>query len=1049
VKKKFLSVCIFIFLAIVGFAQDGNYYITNFPSSTYSASSQNWSIAQDSLKRIFVANQSGILMYDGETWITIPLLDGKNATSVASSTDKKTIYAGGNGEFGYISFLHSGEPKYISLNKPLPDKEKATGPVWSIQSINQNTFFCCNDKILWFTDTTFKRSFSPSGEKFHTFFTIESTIVVREAGIGMDYFKNGKLEHIPNTTELANVKVRAIIPRTNHIYWLCTDKGLYQLLFDINHPDWSLCTKQSSPVNAWMSESNIYCGLAVNSGLFALGSLNSGVLLVDSAFNIVNHINYEMNGLQDNCINFIYKDFSGNLWLALNNGLSYVEINTPITSWSKSNGIIGSIQSIAKYNNTLYLATDKGIEMLNAKTNTFQPTEIQEESWDVCNTGSDLLVGTTYGLYILNTKGSKKILSNNGVHKIFIDKKHNNTMLLIGVDTLMEGVIKNGLFELTRGYSAPDISSIAESNNGDLYFGTINAAAIIYQLKESAPGKLTQTNKTFKNSAEINLFNYQTQVLAATDTGIFSLNNEKFSRSPLFNAINSATEIKKGIQYGGDIWLAVGALNKENVREEEVTVLRKTNKEFVEDHKLLKHIRGVTSNCFFIDSNKMFIGTNDGLIEYNTNIKNINNSFNTFISKITHKNDTDIICHNVSPSINTSDTSFSFRNNELHFFASASDYYDKSQLEFSWYLQGEENNYGNWTKDNKIHYNNLHEGSYTLHLKSRDIFGIEGAPVTYSFIILPPWYRTIWAYILYVVALIASVIFIVRYNTKRLMEQNIKLEKVITERTKTIAEQKAEIEIKNQDITNSINYAKLIQEAILPPVQDISKIWDNFFLFFQPKDIVSGDFYWFNKINDKEMLIGCADCTGHGVPGGFMSMICSDKLSDAAKKAATPDEILFHVNNAVKTTLRQTGDELVNKDGMEMVLIKIDFLNKKVWYSGANRPVWIVKKDSNELLETKPSKSGIASFTAVDYKYEGHEFQLSAGDTVYMSTDGYADQFGGPEGKKFMTKNFKKFLTDISTKPIKEQGSLVKEHINNWMKGYEQVDDLLVIGIQL
>jgi serine phosphatase RsbU (regulator of sigma subunit) len=140
---------------------------------------------------------------------------------------------------------------------------------------------------------------------------------------------------------------------------------------------------------------------------------------------------------------------------------------------------------------------------------------------------------------------------------------------------------------------------------------------------------------------------------------------------------------------------------------------------------------------------------------------------------------------------------------------------------------------------------------------------------------------------------------------------------------------------------------------------------------------------------------------------------------------------------------------LVNKDGMEMVLIKIDFASKKVWYSGANRPVWIVKKGTNELLETKPSKSGIASFTAVDYKYEGHEFQLSAGDTVYMSTDGYADQFGGPEGKKFMTKNFKKFLTDISTRPIKEQGSLVKEHINNWMKGYEQVDDLLVIGIQL
>jgi hypothetical protein len=274
------------------------------------------------------------MMYDGETWITINLKEGKNATSVASSADKKTIYVGGNGEFGFISFSHSGEPKYISLNKSLPDKEKATGPVWSIQNIGHNTFFCCNDKILWFTDTTFKRSFNPTGEKFHTFFTIENTLMVREAGVGMDYFKNGKLELMPNTSELANVKVRAVIPRSNHVYWLCTDKGLYILSFDIKHPDWSLCTKQNSAVNTWMSESNIYCGLQVNSGLFALGSLNNGVLLVDSNFNAINHINYQMNGLQDNCINFIYKDFSGNLWLALNNGLSYVEINTPITSWS-------------------------------------------------------------------------------------------------------------------------------------------------------------------------------------------------------------------------------------------------------------------------------------------------------------------------------------------------------------------------------------------------------------------------------------------------------------------------------------------------------------------------------------------------------------------------------------------------------------------------------------------------------------------------------------------------------------------------------------------
>ncbi|MGP8214464.1 MAG: SpoIIE family protein phosphatase [Bacteroidia bacterium] len=1050
-NRKSFPLFVFIFLWLTGFAQDGNYYITNFSASTYGASTQNWSITQDSLKRIFIADNSGVLLYDGEAWTTVALRDGKNAYSVASSTDKKTIYAAGDGEFGYITFLHSGEPKYISLSKDLPAKENTFGIVWSIQCINENTFFCCNDKIFWFVNDKFKSSFTPAGEKFHTFFNIENTLIVGEDGAGMLSFKNGRLEIIPNTEILTNVVVRAIIPRKAHIYWLCTNNGIYIFSFDSKHPDWSLCSKLNSPVNKWIAESDIYCGLSVTPALFALGSRKNGVLLVDSTFNLVNRINFEMSGLQDNCVNFIYKDYSGNLWLALDDGISYVEINTPITSWKKSNGVKGSIQSITKYNGTLYIATDKGIEKLDSKTNTFQSTEIGDESWDVCNYDKNLLAGTDLGLYTLNDKGNRNIFNSDAVRKIFIDTMHGNIIYLSGFSSLVKGIIENNAFRVIKSYKAPDIGSVAEDSKGNIFLGTINAAKIVYLLKSDMPDTLFRVPHTDSiTTDEINVFAYSGHVLAATDKGLFSQNDMNcFSRLPKFNILNSTTQLQKVIEFGGDIWLAVSTVNNENLRTNEITVLKHSGDGFIEDHKLLKHIRGVVPNCFFIDSTKMFIGTSDGLIEYNTAIKNENKLFNTFISKITHKSDTDIIRENISAVSVAGDTSFIFSNNELYFFASASDYYDKSELEYSWYLEGQETSYGDWTKDNMIHYNNLHEGNYTLHLKSRDIFGIEGIPVTYSFKILPPWYRTIWAYLMYIASIVAIVIVIVKYNTKRLKQQNIRLERIIEVRTKTIAVQKAEIELKNQDITNSINYAKLIQQAILPPLKDIAKTWDKFFLFYQPKDIVSGDFYWFNKINDTEILIGCADCTGHGVPGGFMSMICSDKLTDAAKKSTNPDEILFQVNNSVKTTLRQNNEELVNKDGMEIVLIKVDFAGKKVWYSGANRPLWIIKKDTGELVETKPSKAGIASFTAMDYKYAGYEFQLNAGDIVYMSTDGYADQFGGPEGKKFMTKNLKKFLTEIYSKPIQEQGKLVDENINTWMKGYEQVDDLLMVGIQL
>ena len=385
------------------------------------------------------------------------------------------------------------------------------------------------------------------------------------------------------------------------------------------------------------------------------------------------------------------------------------------------------------------------------------------------------------------------------------------------------------------------------------------------------------------------------------------------------------------------------------------------------------------------------------------------------------------------------------------FFLSASDFYNKAELEFAYYLEGHEEEYSHFAKIEKISYNNLHEGHYTLHIKSRNILGIEGKPVSFSFTILAPWFCTLWAYIMYVVVLVISITVIVRYNTKRLKDQNLKLEKIIAERTKEVEHQKQEIQEKNKEITDSINYAQRIQQAILAPIADIKKVYKDIFVYFQPKDIVSGDFYWFHEISDTEILIACADCTGHGVPGGFMSMICSDKLNDAVQKTYEPAEILFHVNNNVKKALRQaeSSEEGANKDGMEIALLRVDFATKKIWYAGANRLLWILKHDAQDIEEIKPTKASIASFTKPNFKYDGHEFQLGAGDLIYITSDGFPDQFGGPDGKKFMSKSMKKLILSIRNNSIAEQEKTIRDTINQWMDGYEQVDDLLVIAFKL
>jgi serine phosphatase RsbU (regulator of sigma subunit) len=261
--------------------------------------------------------------------------------------------------------------------------------------------------------------------------------------------------------------------------------------------------------------------------------------------------------------------------------------------------------------------------------------------------------------------------------------------------------------------------------------------------------------------------------------------------------------------------------------------------------------------------------------------------------------------------------------------------------------------------------------------------------------------------------------------------------------------QKQELEHKNQEITDSINYAKRIQLSILPEIKAITNQWEKLFIFYQPKDIVSGDFYWYKKINDDEFLIASADCTGHGVPGGFMSMICSDKLHQAAEQSLSPDSILYNANNYIKDALKQGNIEGGTKDGMEIALLKINTQTKQISYSGANRFLWIIKCGSNELTEIKPTKASIASTTDYNNVYQLHTLNLEKGDRLYMSTDGFPDQFGGPDEKKYMTKNFKQFLLNKSSFSINEQTDIVSYEINKWMQNTEQVDDLLVIGIEL
>ncbi|MGB3947576.1 MAG: SpoIIE family protein phosphatase, partial [Bacteroidia bacterium] len=291
-----------------------------------------------------------------------------------------------------------------------------------------------------------------------------------------------------------------------------------------------------------------------------------------------------------------------------------------------------------------------------------------------------------------------------------------------------------------------------------------------------------------------------------------------------------------------------------------------------------------------------------------------------------------------------------------------------------------------------------------------------------------------------------------------LRENERVLEAKVIERTEQVVRQKEEIEAKNGElevlykhVTDSIKYAKRIQEAILPPDSLVKKLLPQSFVLYKPKDIVSGDFYWIEEKNGKVMF-AAVDCTGHGVPGAFMSIVGYNILKQAVvnNNLTTPSLILDILNEGVSETLHHghEHEEGQAKDGMDISFCTIDFNTLELQYAGAYNPLYIVR--NGQLLQTKADKFPIGFFLGEEKKkFTNHTVQLQSGDTIYIFSDGYADQFGGPFGRKFMAIPFRVLLMDINKEPIEKQKQILNKTIEEWRGNLDQVDDILVIGVKI
>lgn len=1064
-------------------------YITNYSPKTYDAGSDNWSILQDKRGVMYFANSAGLMQYDGTRWELFPVKNTSIVRSLAIDENGK-IYAGAVGDFGYFKANKSGRLEYVSLVDSLNESDKSFAEVWKTYIIGNTVYFQTFDKVFAYENGHIEVILPEN--IFHLSFKVNDEIWIIDRGIGLKKIYNKKISKLKNGDAFLNDKIYAVLPYNQKTYLVATFNDNLQLFNPFTDNKDSILIKFNTNAEEYFNQTGIYNGIVLDPHTFAIGTLGGGIVILDKSGSVKNVL-CKSNGMQDEAVYYQYLDNQKNLWVGLSKGISKIEYNSPIAWYTDVSGLNGKIQSIIQFNHKIYVATSQGLyyqktyndeQKINSKAdvenyiNRFESIpQIVSQCWALLKTnqkGKDdkLYVASNSGIYQLDTQNNIKKISDLYTYSLHISNLNPNILYAGTARGLVVLKFENSQWTekgLIDGISA-GVRSIAEDKSGDIWLGIPFEGVTRVKINHDN-SKNPYTVQKFDSTSGLTDFRYDVvfkidnDILVGTYIGLFKWNFEKnkFEREKRFGEkLSDGNRQVYFFTKGFDSTYWYFSAN-DKVKEAGVVTL-KNNIPYIYETPFKRFSGGQINYIFQSPDKRVWLGGPDGLIVFNTKTKvDFEKPFYNIISKIIIGKDSVLFGGNFVSSngvILTGQTSENINKHEYKFnsftfeFSSLSFENEKGNR-YKWFLQGYDKDWTNYSSETKVSYTNLPEGNYIFRLVSKNIYDIESIETTYEFVILPPWYRTVYAYLGYFVLLFGFVYGAIQLSVYRLKRSKAQLEQIVKERTAEIVKQKEQIEIqkvlveeKNKDITDSINYASRIQQAILPLIDDVKKVFPESFIFYKPRDIVSGDFYWFAK-KGNDVYIAAADCTGHGVPGAFMSMIGHTLLNEILNEKNITDtgKILTELHTQIRKSLKQ--DQQESRDGMDIALCKINVKTLNVQFSGAMRPLYIIS--NNELIEIKPDKYPIGGLQDNDEKreFKSHDVLLKKSDLIYLFSDGFADQFGGKDGKKFMVKRLKELLLRLSPFDMNYQYNELVRNYMEWLGDGEQIDDILFIGIRL
>jgi serine phosphatase RsbU (regulator of sigma subunit) len=1084
--KYLFNLCILLlFFCIKANAQEAKYPVINYSTKDYGRefNPSNAAIAQDGRGIIYAANGFKLLEFDGNKWKSYPI--NKEAWILSLSIDSSgIIYTGSQNEFGLFTPDKRGELKYKSLSDSLDLHDIDFTNIWKVHSFSGGTAFQAEEKLFLYKNG--KTEVIKPETSFHTSFLVNDKLYIRQRGIGLMELKGKSLVLIKGSEIFDTTGIFLMLPfgRNNKKILIGTrEKGFW--LFEpenfLNH------FRKFSVENAQLIEKSVITGgVVTGDGLFAISTMQNGVMLIDTIGKTKTIIN-KRNGLADNDVKELILDDSKNLWLALNNGISRIEISSPLSVYNEKSGITGSVNSVIRYKSLLYVGTTTGLfaqDPENESETTFKPVlNLTYPVRSLIAVKGYLLVGTDAGLFQISDKNINKVSIEESFILLYSDELN---ILFSGGPKGLTTYHYDGSFKKINSLTIKNedivgISSDPGSTKGIMHFwlATRYNGLIRVIVKDDFTFLTDRYNKAdgLPDGKVVLPFTLNFKTVFGTSLGLFSFTNENIVKESLPDSLKNNKKFSKGYfsklpdlndGIGNSVSFIADTKNKAWIcTENNVGYLdKRSNMGWVS--KPFSGIDVGKINTISPEENGVcWIGTTDGLIRYDENShKKYDDQYHTLIRKVSAMDNDSAIFLGTNFTTNSGyfkiiteqrlslKPSFPYKNNSIRIEFSASFYEYSDKIFYSYKFENSNSRWSQWTKENFQEFTNLHEGDYTFIVKTRNVYGTEGTPAQYSFKVLPPWYRTGAAYTSYVILLFMLFWLFARVYSRHLKRENIRLEGIVTERTAEVVKQKDEIVSKNivlefqkKEIEDSIRYARRIQSAVIPSENDCIKLLTESFVLFRPLNIVSGDFYWISHIGNK-IIFTAADCTGHGVPGAFMSMLGVAFLNEIVNKdkVTSPDVILNLLRKKVIQALQQHGLSGEARDGMDIAIVSINTEEKKLEFAGAYNPLVMIR--NGEIFETAGDKMPIGIYENMD-PFTCHEITIERGDLFYMSSDGYEDQFGGPDGKKFKAKNFKQLLLEIHKNPMQMQKDILEKNFDDWKGDLDQIDDVVVVGLAI